>query len=117
MKKLVIIISCIITILLGATLFSMAKWSVINPFSSGLGMIKILTTDTRYTVVQEYPQKVIFAKGDNAKNILDNYMEEKGFEEIKEKQMGAMYYYSNGNEEEKIQFSSNAYYSKWEWQK
>lgn len=25
--------------------------------------------------------------------------------------------FSNGKEEEKIQFSSNAYYSKWEWQK
>ena len=47
---------------------------------------------------------------------LDEYMENRGFYFISEEQMGGMLVYSNGSEKEYILFSTNKYYSKWEWQ-
>ena len=54
-KKVVIIVICVILvlILLGATLFSISKFNVINPFSSFTGMMKILVGIDKYVIVQE----------------------------------------------------------------
>ncbi len=43
-------------------------------------------------------------------------MESRGFHSVPKEQMGAMLVYSNGNEKEYVVFSTNKYYSKWEWQ-
>lgn len=123
MKKKVIIISCILAllILISATLFSIMKFGVINPFSSCFGMLEILFTDKEYTVVQNFPKRVIFSKTLDTyqispKELLDSYMENRGFKEIKEERMGGILVYSNGIEKEYIGFSSNRYYSKWNWE-
>lgn len=64
MKRKEIIITIVIccAILLIATIFSIVKFSVLNPFSSCFGMLEILFTDKEYTIVQNYPHKVIFSK-------------------------------------------------------
>ena len=120
-KTTIIIITICVIILLSSTIFSIVKFNVWNPFSSCLGMLEILFTDTEYTIVQNVPNKVIFSKTADTSNksggeYLDEYMQSRGFHFLPEEQMGAMLVYSNGSEKEFILFSTNKYYSKWEWQ-
>jgi hypothetical protein len=120
-KKIIIIIVICFIILLSATIFSIAKFNVWNPFSSCFGMLEILFTDKEYTVVQNIPNRVVFSKVEDTsektgKQYLDEYMENRGFNFVPEEQMGAILVYSNGTEKEQILFSTNKYYSKWEWQ-
>jgi hypothetical protein len=120
-KKIIIIIVICFIILLSAIIFSITKFNVLNPFSSCFGMLEILFTDKDYTVVQNIPNRVIFSKVKDTsektgKQYLDEYMENRGFNFVPEEQMGAILVYSNGTEKEHILFSTNKYYSKWEWQ-
>ncbi len=112
MKKVIVIstITIFAIILIGATIFSIGKFSVWNPFSSCFGMLQILFTDKEYTIVQKFPHKVILSKPSAS---LEEYMKNKGFELYD--QMGPLLFYSNGTKKEKVDFSTNAYYSKWIW--
>ena len=115
-KNVFVTATIVILLFVSITAFSIFKFSVWNPFSSGLGMIEILWTDKAYTVVQNTPHRVAFSKaGDNCKALLDEYMENRNFQ-LKQ-QMGSRLTYSNGIEEEYIFFSANRYYAKWEWEK
>ena len=123
MKRRGIIITMVIccAILLSATIFSIVKFSVWNPFSSCFGMLEILFTNKEYTIVQNNPNRVAFSKTADTSNkstrqYLDEYMKSRGFYFVPEEQMGAMLVYSNGNEKEHVVFSTNKYYSKWKWQ-
>ncbi|MCL2859127.1 MAG: hypothetical protein FWF46_00860 [Oscillospiraceae bacterium] len=113
-NKILYLIIGILVLVICATLFSYFKFKVINPISSGIGMIRILFTDTEYVEVQKNP-KIVFSKPTNAMELLDTYMKNRGFENIKNEQMGAMIVYSNGNVKERVMFSANGYYSKWAW--
>ena len=121
-KKVVIIVICVILvlILLGATLFSISKFNVINPFSSFTGMMKILVGIDEYVIVQEWPQKIVFSKsnetgGKSGKEYLDEYMESLGYEELKNEQMGGTLCYTNGVIKQYISYSTNSYYTTWTW--
>lgn len=119
MKKKKILIAILILIIIGtfcAGIFSYFKFRVINPYSSTFGMIKILYSEKKYTIVQNYPKKVIFAKPEKAIFVLDEYMNNRGFKRLKNEQLGAIYIYSNGSVKEMVNFSVNGYYSKWIWQ-
>lgn len=120
-KGIIIIIVICIVILFTATIFSIAKFSVWNPFSSCFGMLEILFTDKEYTIIQNSPNKVVLSKTSDTSNksggqFLDEYMENRGFYFVPEEQIGGILVYSNGSEKEYISFSTNKYYSKWEWQ-
>lgn len=69
-----------------ATIFSIFKFQVINPFASCFSMLRILFTDTEYVEVQNYPKKVVFSKGNNGIKLLDEYTNTNGFYEIPEEQ-------------------------------
>ena len=51
MKKYRNIVICTVVILVCATIFSISKFEVYNPFSSCFGMIQILVTDKEFVVV------------------------------------------------------------------
>ncbi len=107
---------CIVVIIfIFAMAFSINKFGVINPISSCFGMIKILITDAEYTVVQQYPNRVVFANPDTASESLDKYMQERGFREVEELRTGSELVYVNGNKMEKVDISVNGYYSMWRW--
>ena len=119
-KRVIITIIICIIILFGATIFSISKFNVWNPFSSCLGMLEILFTNREYTIVQNYPSRVVFCKTSAWSNktsiqYLDEYMKNRDF--ILEEQVGGILIYSNGSEKEYISFSENKYFSKWEWEK
>lgn len=111
--KISIISIIVIIVILGSMYFSFVKFAVINPLSTCIGLGKILLTDTEYTVVQNKPFKVIFSKDENAQELLDKYMNERGF--YIEDRMGGLLIYTDGKDEESINFSVNGYYSIWEW--
>ncbi|MCI9286440.1 MAG: hypothetical protein HFJ57_00355 [Clostridia bacterium] len=120
-KGIIITIVMCIIVLFSATIFSIIKFNVWNPISSCFGMLEILFTDTKYTIVQNIPNRVVFSKTADTSNkssgqYLDEYMESRGFHFVPEEQMGGMLVYSNGSKKEYILFSNNKYYSKWEWQ-
>lgn len=120
-KRIIITIVMCIIVLFSATIFSIIKFNVWNPISSCFGILEILFTDTKYTIVQNIPNRVVFSKTADTSNkssgqYLDEYMESRGFHFVPEEQMGGMLVYSNGSEKEYILFSTNKYYSKWEWQ-
>ena len=49
-KGIIITVVICIIILLGATIFSIVKFNIWNPFSSCFGMLEILFTDKEYTL-------------------------------------------------------------------
>lgn len=119
-KKIIIIIIASILLLMLITIFSIVKYEVINPFSTFFGMLEILLTDKEYTVIQEYPRKVVFSKsetelGKYSEDLLDQYMESRGFQKMKDEQMGSMLVYSNGVKKELVHEKSNKFYSIWTW--
>lgn len=121
MKKkiitIIIVAAILLLIFIGCSLISFKEFAVINPFSSGLGAAKILWSDTEYTIVQEKPYKVIIAQPNDseksANELLDEYMSEQGYYE--KDRMGSMITYTNGSNDEMIQFRVNKWYSIWEW--
>lgn len=78
-KKIIIavIIIFIILFLIGAFL-STTRLGVLNPISALCGIAKIYLTDNKLTVVQNFPQKVIFFMREDGKNYFDDYMEKLG---------------------------------------
>ena len=122
MKKKIIILVCIISfICIGyiSMIISVNITGVFNPISAVYNISKVMfDEDELYVVAQKKPWKIMFSKpyidGKSAQDILDEYMENDGYE--MSDRMGSMITYKNkdGNER-RIHFSVNKYYSIWEW--
>ena len=115
-KVLKIGIATCILIFIIAMAFSIYKFGVINPISSGIGMLRVLIANTDYVVVQRFPYRVIFASPEGAQDTLDSYMEKRGFEEVEDMRMGSILVYRKGDMIEKLNYKVNGYYSMWSWQ-
>lgn len=117
MKKRTIITICICLagiLLIGSPLLiSYVKFGTVNVFSSISGYLRVVNTDAQAVVIQDNP-KIMIADPDA--DLLDRHMEALGYERVDEKQMGGLYVFSNGNDEQLIMYSQNKYYSLWEWQ-
>ena len=117
MKKRTIIISCIclaVVLLIGSALFiSYDKFGTVNIFSTVAGYLRVRNTDAQAVVIQEEPRIMI---AEPEQELLDRHMETLGYERVDEKQLGGLCVFSNGNDEQRIMYSQNKYYSLWEWQ-
>lgn len=117
MKKRTIIISCIclavVLLISSALLVSYDKFGTANVFSSVAGYLRVRNTNAQAVVIQEDPQIMI---ADPDADLLDRHMETLGYERVDEKQLGGLCVFSNGNDEQRIMYSQNKYYSLWEWQ-
>ncbi len=115
--KTIIIIVVVIAVLLyiGASIFSICKFRVYNPVSACFGMLEILFTDKEYTVVQEFPYRVVFSKVNTSWELFEEYMNKRGFEYVPGSNMASTYTYTNGTVQEVISLSMNGYYAKWIW--
>ena len=112
--KIVIVICILIFIITMA--FSIYKFGVINPISSGIGMLRVLIADTDYVVVQRFPYRVVFANPEGGQDTLDSYMQERGFEKVEDMRMGSILVYRKGDMIEKLNYKVNGYYAMWSWQ-
>jgi DUF1009 family protein len=79
---------------------------------SGMGLIEILFSDTEIVQIQEYP-KVYLAKPDHALKTLIDFMEQRGLDYLEDERMASTLVFQNGVSKNYVDFSVNAYYSKW----
>lgn len=107
MKKYRNIVIGIVVILICATIFSILKFEVYNPFSSCFGMLQILFTDKEFVVVQKLPKEVVITKP----GYLDEYLKNENLEEIEENRAGSLGTYVQDGENASIYSRSNGYYS------
>lgn len=107
MKKYRNIVICTVVILVCATIFSISKFEVYNPFSSCFGMLQILFTNKDFVVVQKWPKEVVITKP----GYLNEYLKNENWEEIEEKRAGALGTYVQDGKNASIYSRSNAYYS------
>jgi hypothetical protein len=111
-RKILALCLALIIVLSIASFISYSKFNVLNPFSTISGLIQIAFTDKEYIEVQNYP-KVIIAKPNAS---LQDYMQNLGFQEDTENQMGALHRFQNNDAVQYVMYSMNKYFSKWKWQ-
>ena len=111
--KLIIVV-VIMGVLIGCLpMISFAKFGTANFVATSYGLYKVMFTDTEIVAISVNPTVVIGKP--NA--TIDEYMlENGGYVAESDKQLGAMYVYSNGDNEVQIMYSVNGYYAKWVWQ-
>ncbi|MEG0570586.1 MAG: hypothetical protein RR497_02965 [Oscillospiraceae bacterium] len=97
-----------------ASLFSMAKFKTANFVASGLGVIRVMASDTKYVQIQSNP-RIIIAKPDNAMKLFLETIESEGYTLLEDEQMGSMYTIEKDGIKESVSFSVNSYFSKWIW--
>ncbi|SBW01247.1 conserved exported hypothetical protein [uncultured Eubacteriales bacterium] len=114
-----IIIAAISLLIIGSLvcLVSYDKFHVVNPISSGIGFLKILTGKEEYVVIQESPKRVVLASPDRAWDLFLKTMEQDGYTYSESERMGALCFFTKENKKVEVFFSLNAYYSIWEWAK
>ncbi len=113
-KKITIfILSILILIFIISIIVSLDRFGVWNPISTLCGILKINLTDNEYTIVQNKPNTVIFIKPDYETNdpreVLNKYMNENGYEEIKEDEMAGNKIYTNRKSNILVEVSTNRY--------
>lgn len=111
-KKVIAVFLLLIVILSLGSFISYSKFTVLNPLSTTNGLFQIIFTEKEYIEIQKYP-KVIVAKPSAS---LRTYMGDKGFQEDKENQMGALHRFHNNDSAQYVIYSSNKYFAKWIWQ-
>ena len=111
--KLIIVV-VIMGVFIGClSMISFAKFGTANFVATSYGLYKVMFTDTEIVAISENPTIVIGKP--NA--TIDGYMMENGGYILEaDKQLGAMYVYSNGDNEVHIMYSANGYYAKCVWQ-
>lgn len=117
-KKRIVIFSIVILffLLLTATFLSYMKFEVFNPFTSSVGIIKILATDKPYVVIQKNP-KVILAQPDNTWEHFLSYMNEEEYTYLEKERLGNRCFFMKDQQKVNVSFKMNGYYSQWTWEK
>lgn len=93
-RCIVIIIIAILCIIFSLSIFTQIKMCTYNPIRAAIGYIGLEVLDVDYAVVQNIPNKVICAK---EQFDIEQYMEDKGFIELKGRQLGYMRVFADGN--------------------
>ena len=112
MKRFRSVAVVVIVLLTGSIIVSMNKFSTLNPIMSGMGLAKIMFTNAEIVQIQKYPQ-VYLAKPDNAQQLLIDSMEQQGYNYLESERMASTLVFGNEVSKSFVDFSVNAYYSKW----
>lgn len=111
-----VIIILIFSILIFVLIFvSYSKFHVLNPISSGIGLMRINTTDTNFVEIQNSP-RVVLAKPNNAWSVFLNALENEGYKYLEDERMGSLCVFEKNGVIERVNFSINQYYSIWIWE-
>lgn len=110
----IIVVAVVVAVLIGSlSVLSFVKFGTANFISASQGLCKVMLTDTEWVVISQNPT-VIIGKPNTT---IDEYMLENGGYVLNpDKQLGALYIYSNQDDEVRVIHSVNGYYSKWVWQ-
>lgn len=110
----VTIASVVLFIILTVTgsLLSMIEFNTPNFIAAGIGVVRVIFTDTEFVQVQGNP-KIMIAKPSYQAFL--NTVESEGYTVLGEEQMGSMHIIEKNGKKENVFFSMNRYYSKWVW--
>ncbi|MDW7675342.1 MAG: hypothetical protein SCK28_12495 [Bacillota bacterium] len=111
-RTITIVFVAIVLLLTTSIIISISKFNTPNPMMSGIGLVKILFTNSEVVQIQEYP-KVYLAKPDNALETMIDFMEQRGFNYLEDERMSSTLVFENEVSKNYVDFSVNAYYSKW----
>jgi hypothetical protein len=117
-KRLRVLIAAgvlLVIVLLSSAFFSYVKLNTANPFSAGIGLVRIMVTDTEYVEIQSSP-RVVVAKPDNAWQLFLDTIKSEGYTYLEDERMGSLCTIEKGGNKERVFFSANGYFSKWEWE-
>lgn len=110
----IVIAVVIVGVLIGSlSVISFVKFGTANFVATSYGLYKVVFTDTELVAISDNPTVII---GKPNATIDEYVLENGGYVAESDKQLGAMYIYSNGNNEVHILYSTNGYYAKWVWQ-
>lgn len=104
----------IVFLLAISSYISYSKFNVVNPVSSGIGVVRILANNASYVEIQHSP-KVILAQPENSLQMFKDYINSRGYTLLPDEQMGAMHVIEKDGKKEHVLVSVNAYFSKWQW--
>lgn len=104
-----------VILILTASFVSYLKFNTPNFFSAGIGLIRIMITDTPYTEIQKSP-RVIIAQPENSAELFLEFVESEGYTYLEEEQMGGMLIIERDGKKENVFYSLNGYFSKWTWE-
>lgn len=115
--KLIIIIVCSILVLtvIGTGALCYAKFGTFNFPKVTMALISISSGNDEYVEIKSDPNKIIIATPDNAMQVFEEYMSEKGYTILEDEQLGALIIVSQDGEKETVAFSVNKYCSIWQW--
>ena len=116
LKTVLIIMILAIALTLVASFLSRMEFNTANPFSCGVGLAKILFTDTDYVEIQQSP-RVILAQPENSRDLMLNVMQNEGYTFLEDETMGSMHAFEKDGIRERLFFSVNKYFSKWIWER
>lgn len=102
----------IIAVLAGC-LISYVTFGAGNPFSAAGGLFQITVLDKEYAQIQGSPRVVL---AQPKAELLEEYMEARGFTELKDEQMGAIRVFTNGAEKELVWYRQNRHCLVWRWE-
>ncbi|MBO8138408.1 MAG: hypothetical protein H0Z40_09795 [Desulfotomaculum sp.] len=111
-KKIAVIFAILVFLLTMSVIVSINKFNTLNPILSGMGLVKIMFTKAEIVQIQDYPQ-VYLTKPDNAQQALINFMKSRGYYYLEDERMASTYVFGNEISKYYVDFSVNAYYSKW----
>lgn len=98
-RCIIIIIIAILCIIITLSIFSRIKMGTYNAIRALIGYVGLKVFDVDYAIVQNIPNKVICAK---EQFDIEQYMEDKGFIELKGSQLGNMRIFADGNKTVRI---------------
>ena len=113
MIKIILIVVIVCVIISSLSVVSFIKFGSANFVATLYGLCKVMFTDTELVTISENPTIVI----GKTNATIDEYMlENGGYVAESDRQLGALYIYSNQDDEVRVMYSANGYYSKWVWQ-
>lgn len=111
-RKILIIVITIVLLIAMSIFISIEKFNTPNPISSGTGVMKIIFTQTEIVKIREHPA-VFLAKPDSGQQTLIDFMEQEGYHYLEDERMSSTLVFENDVNRRYVEFSVNAYYSKW----
>lgn len=114
--RIAIISVVLVTFLsLTASFVSYISFNAPNFISSGIGLIKIMASDTPYVEIQSSP-RVIIAQPQDSMDLFLDFVESEGYTYLADEQSGGLCVIEKDGKKENVFFAVNEYYSKWSWE-
>ena len=111
-KVFICILAIILTAVVWSVCISIQQLGVANPVSAGIGLAKVMLTDSPYEQIQQEPA-VYVARSDGAEKNLIQCMRKNGYSCVPELAEGEDWVFAKGNLLATVHFQVKEGYSQW----